>query len=251
MFRARVGLSIVLLSTVTGCGMAMLAMEGEPVWKVATVVRTFEEPPHRVAFAAAEVMLRGLETVDFAKDKETTYALMSDRTGQPAKKYDPDSVDLTGNYPAFWSTVLQSVTKNPEPELVTLVETHLVGKTKDGRIVELSVHENRLAGKGTIVSLHIGRLGDIPRSNAVLDQVAGRLASPAFVLGSRDEREALMLFYSLKPHVTEDLKKNKSSRDLEDEKIARDAKLLKDPRLAEEPAPKEPAKLELDKAPKP
>jgi hypothetical protein len=173
------------LVLITGCGMMMLAKEGEPVWLRSRVSRTFVEPSHRVALATLEVLKDELGSVKDGPVDVMTRDSNFDPPGGGSPK--PSEVQIPDNYPAFWLDGLAT-----GPTLVNYRVVSFSGKTLDGRPVEAVVRvgaQDRMTS--SVVSIQVGRRGDEEISRNLLDKIADRVAHPTYKPGSPEESQAL------------------------------------------------------------
>ena len=193
MNRTRSLMAILGLSILTGCGLAMRKMEGEPLWQVGTATRTFIEPSHRVAIAALEAMRAELASADLAADRDLAFSPADELCKADGSYPVEGELGLPPNHPAFWMDLPDRPGLPPRRIPARLLSTYLVGRARDGRPVEVAV---RFAGAETLVTAHVGRAGDSELSKALFDRIADRLAHPAYPVGSRDEAEAFRAFFA-------------------------------------------------------
>jgi hypothetical protein len=176
----------VVLGSMPGCGMAVRKLDEETLAAATTINRSYPESPHRVALAAFEVMRAELASAEFAKDSE--FAPNPGLVKRDGTR--PKEGELPPNFPAFWLEWKNN--GQPVRALVTLKAAHFAAKDDKGRPIEVGVVYQ--PGE-TLLTVHIDKFGDRMFSQWLMDQVANRLAHPAYPPGSLEEAMAFKAFF--------------------------------------------------------
>lgn len=161
-----------------GCGMGVRKLDAEALAAATTAVRSFPEPPHRVALATFEVMRVELASADFAGNAEF------------APFPPPRNGEVPPKFPAFRLEWMND--GKPVRAWVALKTVKFAGKARDGRPVEVGVSSQ--SGE-TLVTIHIDQLGDRMVSNDLFDRVAQRLSHPPHPPGSPEEAATFQAFF--------------------------------------------------------
>ena len=148
--------------------------------------RAFPEATHRVALAAFEAMRGELASAEFAGDSE--FAPIPRPANPDGTRSKVDDVPPDGG--GFWLEWKNE--GRALRERVTLRACRYQGRTREGRSVEVAVLAE--AG-GSLVSVHVGEMGDRALSGVLLDKVADRLRHPVNPPGSDEEAASFQAFF--------------------------------------------------------
>ena len=100
---------------------------------------------------------------------------------------------IDGNFPAFWTDANFAGNGRPQRQPVLLDSCEFVGRTKDKDKVLVTVKRRPTS---TLVTVHVGSRGNAIVSDVLLNKVAEILEHPTYVTNSREEGDAMRLFFA-------------------------------------------------------
>ncbi len=192
--RRLIGIAVaaVALGPISGCGLGLRKMEGEPLWVVGMATRTYKAPSHRVALATLEAMRSEFPEADLARDKDLAFSPANELKKPDGSFPKEGDASVPADFPAVWNDWKLPEGGRSDRRPMILLSCHYAGKTRDGEPVQVSV---RMRGMGTLVTVHVGRNGDAKVSGVLLDGIAARLDHPTYAPGSREESDAMRAFF--------------------------------------------------------